>query len=144
MVKHLRFPGRYSSIEYRTQRVNSFNSFLEQRTIYPHSTRMRSCLGSILLIIVLAFLAITAFYQWNTNSKIDFSIRKADDPVFKTEKYPVSSIKEGKVPEINSLIEKDAMNIEIIHPAPSAPSEPSSLDKTIPSAEEIPDALPIP
>lgn len=39
---------------------------------------------------------------------------------------------------MNSLIEKDAMTVEIVHPAPS-PSE-----KDIPTAEEIPDAAPLP
>ena len=99
---------------------------------------MRSCLGSILLFIVLAFLSITAFYQWNTNAKIDFSIRKTDDPVFKTEKYPITAVKEGKVPEINHLIEKGSMEV--------APEQtPSSTEKeTIPTAEEIPSGEVIP
>lgn len=101
---------------------------------------MRSCLGSILLVIVLAFLAVTAFYQWNTNAKIEFSIRKADDPVFKTEKYPISAIKEGKVPEINQLIEKGAMTVT------PAPEPASAANESIPDAEpieNIPDAEPV-
>lgn len=100
-------------------------------------------MGSILLIIVLIILVITAFYQWNTNSKIDFSIRTPDDPVFKTEKYPISSIKKGEVPDTtkatttnphaNNAIEPGAMSI-----LPSDKLNPLPPKEEIPDAEEIP------
>ncbi len=76
---------------------------------------MRSCLGSILLFIVIVMLAATAFYQWNTNAKIDFSVRNPDDPMITTERYSVDTLQTGK-----NTAGKDAGA-----PPPTQPAKPA-------------------
>ncbi len=41
---------------------------------------MRSFIGSILLILVLAALGATIYYHWSTNSHLEFEPRNPDEP----------------------------------------------------------------
>lgn len=112
---------------------------------------MRSCLGSILLVIVIAILAATAFYQWNTNSKIEFSVRNPEDPMITTERYSIENMKQGETPpsgeqqqtpDSSKPEQQDdpysiSDNVMPIHAEPVPKKQP---DSSIPVAEPLPEA----
>lgn len=79
---------------------------------------MRSCLGSVLLIILVAVIALTAFYQWETNSRIEFSSRGEGDPALNKTTVPIEKVAPKKDPR--TILEQNVMKME-------APTEPSDL-----------------
>lgn len=78
---------------------------------------MRSCFGSILLVILVVVIALTAFYQWETNDKIEFSARAEGEPALNKTTTPIEEVSPKKDPR--SAIEQNVMKMEV-------PAEPES------------------
>ncbi len=87
-------------------------------------------------MIVLIALAGTAFYQWSTNDKIEFKLKKPDEPptvtkVFSTKEIPQPVEEETIVEESSSSTQGTEQN--------SSETETSIIEDEIPTAEPIDD-----
>lgn len=94
---------------------------------------MRTCLGSILLIILVAAIALTAFYHWETNARIEFSARDEGDPTLDKSNQPIEEV----VPKKNdpySLIGKDVMQMN--EPPAAEPVEDGTVNEPAAVAEQ--------
>ena len=82
---------------------------------------MRSVIGAILLVLVLAALGATIYYHWSTNSHLEFELRHPDEP--------------EKTTQVINMGKRAAVLQPAAAPAPSVP----------PAEDEfIPDAVPVP
>ncbi len=113
---------------------------------------MRSCLGSILLFIVIVMLAATAFYQWNTNAKIEFSVRNPEDPMITTKRYSIDSLHPDQKPLSNKQDSPNQAhdpysisdNVMPVKPVPvSQPEEDIPTAEPVSDSENIPTAEPV-
>lgn len=107
---------------------------------------MRSCLGIILLIILVAVIAVTAFFLWESNARIEFTVRKEGDPEYHNSVKDIQEIAPKKEKEPPPVIEKDAMKMEVAVETPPAPE--NEVPKQEPAentqeSEEIPVAEPV-
>lgn len=108
---------------------------------------MRSCIGTILLVILITFIGITALYLWESNNRIEFSVRDDEEPESSETSRPMKDLLPKK-DETPPAVEKGVMVMEV--PAPPTPEDaPASTENNAEAApaapveEEIPLAEPV-
>ncbi len=116
---------------------------------------MRTFFGSILLILVIVALIVTAFYNWSINSNLDFELRDPNEPEKNTEVINMNqraaanrvAAQTTSTPQNETAAEQapaptpaaeDAATPAAEHETPTAPAEPEATAKEIPYAEELP------
>lgn len=103
---------------------------------------MRSCLGSILLLLLVIAIAVTAFYHWETNERIEFSVRDEDDPALQQKIEPIEAvIPKKKQPA--PVVAGDVMKMETPAQEAPAPAAPVTPPETAPEAEPSAPAEPV-
>ncbi len=107
---------------------------------------MRSFFGSILLILVIAALLTTAFYNWSINSNLEFELRDPNEPEKMTE---VIDITPPATEQKSAETEQNATEAPL--PPTEAPAEqeapaeaeaPLPVEPEPPMAEELPETSP--
>ncbi len=95
---------------------------------------MRSFFGSILLILVIAALLTTAFYNWSINSNLEFELRDPNEPEKTTQVIDIT-------PQAQAAEQKSTPQ-EQTAPATSPPSQadPLPVETEPPMAEELPES----
>lgn len=96
---------------------------------------MRSCLGSILLLLLVIGIAVTAFYLWETNERIEFSVRDEDEPALEQKIKPIEAVvpkKKRPAP----VVAGDVMKMEAPADETPAPAQPQKAAGNVP--EEAP------
>lgn len=98
---------------------------------------MRTFIGVMLLLIVIGVLALTCFYQVNTNASISFSLRAPEEPMTRTRLFPFKALKQGEaLPPADPYAVPESVMPTAPQPSTTpALAEPATQD-VIPVAEE--------